>query len=212
MEASFWHQRWENQEIAFHEKTANPLLTEHFQELSLTKGSRVFVPLCGKSLDIHWLLSSGYKVAGVELSKIAIDQLFNDLGLKPNIIKINTLEHYSATNIDIFVGDIFHLTTEILGKVDGVYDRAALVALPETMRSKYTKHLLEITRNAPQLLICFEYEQSLMNGPPFSINDEEVGKHYKGFYEIVKIQSKDLAGGLRGTVSAIENAWHLERR
>ena len=80
MDPSFWRQRWEKNEIAFHESKANPLLVKHFTELSLAKGSRVFVPLCGKTLDISWLLSNGYRVAGAELSQIAIEQLFMELG------------------------------------------------------------------------------------------------------------------------------------
>lgn len=211
MDASFWHQKWKENNIAFHESESNPLLIKYFKELSLAKGSRVFLPLCGKTLDIHWLLSNGYRVAGAELSKIAIDQLFADLGVEPKISRVDQVDHYSAINIDIFVGDIFDLFGKMLGLVDAIYDRAALVALPESMRNRYTVHLKEITNKAPQLLICYEYDQSLMEGPPFSISNEEVNQHYSDSYDLTLMESTNLTGGIKGKCAARENVWLLTR-
>lgn len=210
MDASFWHQRWGNNEIGFHEREANPLLVKYFKTLSLTKGGRVFLPLCGKTLDIGWLLSNGYRVAGAELSKIAIEQLFAELGVEPKISTQGGLDHYSAKDIDIFVGDIFDLSRQMLGPVDAIYDRAALVALPVEMRHRYTAHLTEITHKAPQLLICCEYDQSLMEGPPFSITNEEVNQHYRNRYDLTLMVSRDVAGGLKGKCAAKENVWLLK--
>lgn len=210
MEASFWHQTWRDNNIAFHRSEANPLLVKYFKQLSLLEDSRVFLPLCGKTLDIPWLLSNGYRVAGVELSTIAVEQLFTELGVEPKISGAGRLEHYSAENIDIFVGDIFHLSSEILGPVDAVYDRAALVALPKEMRDRYTAHLMQITNKAPQLLICYEYDQSLMEGPPFSVSNEEVSQHYKGGYHLTPIASTNVPGGLKGKCAAKENVWLLQ--
>ncbi len=210
MDASFWHQRWGNNDIAFHEREANPLLVKYFAALSLAKGSRVFVPLCGKALDIHWLLSNGYRVAGAELSKMAIEQLFMELGVEPKVSSAGDVYHYSATNIDKYVGDIFHVSSKVLGLVDAIYDRAALVALPEELRKRYTVHLTAITDKAPQLLICYEYDQSRMEGPPFSISHEEVERHYRDSYELTLIASTDVPGGLKGKCAARENAWLLQ--
>ena len=170
MDTDFWLQRWQENNIAFHRSEANPLLVTHFKALGLAKGSRVFVPLCGKTKDIAWLLSNGYRVAGAELIEMAIEQLFMELGIAPKISDVGKVKHYSATDIDIFVGNIFELSGQILGPVDSVYDRAALVALPTEMRDRYTAHLTEITHGASQLLICYEYDQTLMAGPPFSIS------------------------------------------
>ncbi|MDF3819629.1 thiopurine S-methyltransferase [Leptospira sp. 96542] len=209
MDHDFWHQRWEKNEIAFHEKKANPLLVEYFDKLQLKEGSRVFLPLCGKTLDIHWLLSLGFRVAGVELSEIAIKQLFSELGMEPNISKIGSLKHYQAEGIDIFVGDFFQLDFQILGFVDAVYDRAALVALPQNLRVQYTKHLREITNSAKQLLVCFEYEQSQMDGPPFSILENEVNDHYGKHYQMKILDCKKLEGGLKGKLKADEKVWLL---
>jgi len=212
MESGFWHQRWEQNEIAFHKSEPNPLLVKYFTELSLAMGNRVFIPLCGKTLDISWLLSNGYCVAGAELSKIAIEQLFEELGLAPKISDAGEVDQYSAKDIDIFVGDMFLLSGSVLGPVDAVYDRAALVALPEELRKRYTLHLTEITHKAPQLLICYEYDQSLLEGPPFSVSNEEVCKHYSDSYDINLIASIDVSGGLKGQCAAKEKVWLLKMK
>ena len=212
MEPSFWHQRWEKNETGWHESKANPVLVKYFHELSLAKGRRVFVPLCGKTRDIAWLLSHGYRVAGAELSQLAIEQLFMDLGLQPDISGVDEVHQWSAKNIDIFVGNIFTLSRKILGPVDAVYDRAALVALPGDMRPLYTAHLTDMTHKAPQLLICYDYDQRLMDGPPFSVSHEEVHRHYGDNYEITLLASAEVAGGLKGKCPATENVWTLRAK
>jgi thiopurine S-methyltransferase len=210
MDPNYWHNRWERSDTqAFHEKDGNPLFIKHFGALSLPKGARVFVPLCGKTGDIHILLRNGHRVAGAELSPIAVGQLFADLGVKPNITAFGPLQRYQAENIDIFLGDLFDLTRETLGPVDAVYDRAALVALPDAMRRRYAAHLMEISNKAPQLLIVFDYDQSRMEGPPFSISDREVKELYGGSYGITFVEGVDVAGGLKGKCAAMEKVWRL---
>jgi thiopurine S-methyltransferase len=212
MDANFWHQRWEKNEIAFHEGKPNQLLVTYFQELSLAKGRRIFLPLCGKTRDISWLLSRGYRVAGAELSQLAIEQLFMDLGLQPEISAAGKISHWSAQHLDVFVGDFFALSQNMLGPVDAVYDRAALVALPETMRPHYAARLMELTNHAPQLLICYHYDQRVMDGPPFSISNEEVNRHYGRNFDLRLLASIDVPGGLKGKCPAAENVWFLRPR
>ncbi|MBX2865726.1 MAG: thiopurine S-methyltransferase [Leptolyngbyaceae cyanobacterium MAG.088] len=210
MDKNFWRQKWKNNKIAFHKSEANPFLVQHFKELSLEKGSRVFVPLCGKTLDIAWLLAHGYRVAGAELVEMAIEQLFTELGVDPTISKADDVKHYSAENIDIFVGNIFDVSSTILGPVSAIYDRAALVALPDDMRKRYTAHLTKITNNAPQLLVSFDYDQTIMNGPPFSVSNEEVTQHYGNSYNLTLLSSTDIPGGLKGRCAAKTNVWLLQ--
>ncbi|MEO0541183.1 MAG: thiopurine S-methyltransferase [Cyanobacteria bacterium P01_A01_bin.105] len=208
MKPSFWQQKWENNNIGFHKNEANPALVNHFSTLNLPKGQRVFLPLCGKTLDIPWLLSQGYRVAGAELVQMAVEQLFDELGIVPTITDLDTISRYSAPQLDIFVGNIFDLSGSTLGPVDAVYDRAALVALPPDLRLRYTAHLRAITHTAPQLLITFTYDQTLMAGPPFAISREEVHQHYSDTYTLSPIASADIPGGFKGN-AAKEHVWRL---
>jgi thiopurine S-methyltransferase len=209
MDAHFWHNKWQNNQIAFHRSSPNPLLVAHFDALSLTKDSVIFIPLCGKTLDIAWLLSKGYRIVGAELVESAIEQLFTELAMTPKIAVIGEIKHYSAQNIDIYVGDIFAVTQTLLGPIDAIYDRAALVALPNEIRRQYTAHLMKITQQAPQLLIAYHYDQQLVQGPPFSISAQEVHHHYEKHYRLTLIESVDVEGGMKGQCEATENVWLL---
>ncbi|MBI3283265.1 MAG: thiopurine S-methyltransferase [Burkholderiales bacterium] len=211
MEADFWHQKWERGDIGFHESAVNALLIKHFEKLNLAKGSRIFLPLCGKTRDIAWLLACGYSVVGAELSERAVKDLFEELGLQPEIEKLGASVRYRAKDIDVIAGDIFALSVEILGPVNAIYDRAALVALPAPLRGQYAAHLINISAAAPQLLICIEYEQRQMDGPPFSVNAAEVEQHYGATYRLKSVESKPIVGGLKGRLAATENAWLLEK-
>src|SRR5574343_966031 len=211
MDASFWHAKWEKSEIGFHQDDFNPLLLDHVGALSLAPGSRVFVPLCGKTRDILWLLQSGYRVVGAELSRLAVEQLFAEMDLAPSITQAGQLTHFAAEDIDIYVGDIFELSAAQLGQVDAVYDRAALVALPAAMRQRYAEHLAAITGRARQLLIAYDYDQSLQNGPPFAVGAAEVRSLYGRYFQPTRLASVEVVGGLRGKCPATEHVWLLQQ-
>jgi len=209
MEPEFWHRRWELKQIAFHEPSGNALLAKWFYELGLVDDQRIFVPLCGKTRDIAWLLSQRLRVVGAELSEKAVRELFQDLEFDPVVSTRGTFKLYSGPNLDVFVGDFFNLSAQVLGLVDAIYDRAALVAMPGNMRGRYCENLVQITSRAPQLLISFAYDQSLMNGPPFSVDAAQIASHYAAMYELRSLEIIEVPGGLKGVCSAHEQIWCL---
>jgi len=209
MDISFWQQKWERGELGFHQSQPNPLLIKHFDHLKLARGHRIFLPLCGKTVDISWLLSQGVHVVGVELSPLAIDQLFDSLQIEPQITSAGRFLHYRAPAIAIFVGNFFELSAEHLGPVDAIYDRAALVALPEATRQSYAAHLIHLSNAAPQLLITYEYDQSQMAGPPFAVPQPEIERLYNTTYQLQRVEHTAVAGGLKGQVASTESAWLL---
>ena len=209
MEADFWHKRWQENHIPFHEGKPNALLVRHVGVLNLTKGARIFIPLCGKTKDFDWLAAQGYRAVGAELSEIAIQQLFAELEITPSISSVGPHTRYSADGIDVFVGDIFELSAAMLGPVDATFDRAAMVAMPESMRQRYVTHVSEISNSAPQLLTCFEYDQSLLDGPPFNVEQAEVEDLYHAFYDVTLVERVPIRGGLKGKCPANAALWHL---
>lgn len=210
MKKEIWLDRWEKGQTGFHINEVNPLLVKHFHELELPLASRIFVPLCGKTLDIEWLLSKGFCVVGVELSEQAVKELFEELGEEPYIMTQGEHIHYHAENIDIFVGDFFALTPQIIENVDAIYDRAAIVALPNEMRIDYTKKILSLTQNVPQLMTTVVYDQSLMNNSPFSVNKEELERHYGDQYTITQLDEMKVEGGLKQVKDIVEYVWLLK--
>lgn len=209
MESDFWHKRWEDDHIPFHEGKPNTLLVRHLGVLNLDKTARLFIPLCGKTKDFDWLMAQGYRTVGAELSEIAIQQLFAELKTTPEISTVGTHKLYSADNIDIFVGDIFELSSDMLGSVDAIFDRAAMVAMPASMRQLYVTKVANISKNAPQLLTCFEYDQSLLDGPPFDVKQAEVEDLYRGLYDVSLVERVPIRGGLKGKCPADAALWKL---
>lgn len=213
MEAEFWHERWAARELGFHQADFNPLMVKHFAALELETGAHVFVPLCGKTRDIAWLLSQGYRVTGAELSETAVQELYAELGVTPDVTQDGPLKRYAADGLVVFVGDVFEVTAERLGAVDAVFDRAALVALPEEMRLRYVVHVIDATQTAPQFVIIFTYDQSAMDGPPFSINAMMLDVYFQDNYAVQMLEVCDVPGpGLKGQVPATESVWLLTEK
>jgi thiopurine S-methyltransferase len=206
--ADFWHERWANNQIGFHEGAVNPLLVTHFAVLGLPQAARIFLPLCGKTVDIDWLLAQGCRVAGAELSPLAVAQLFERLGLVPAVARRGELERWSAAGLDVLVGDFFALSAAELGVVDAVYDRAAMIALPPDMRRQYVAHMDDLVNCAPQLLVTLDYEQECMAGPPFAVSSAEI-REVHGHRESRLLASHAVPGGLKGRCPATENVWLL---
>lgn len=181
MDGEFWQSKWQSQDIAFNQTKTNELLQRYFNSLSLKPNSRIFVPLCGKSIDMIWLTSQGYDVVGVELSQIACNAFFEENQISVETTQIENFTVFQSAHITLFSGDFFYLNKSFLGRVDAVYDRAALIALPFEMRKKYVSHLRNITNDsAPIFLITTDYPQEDMQGPPFSIGQTEVEALFKG--------------------------------
>lgn len=206
MDANFWHQKWKDNVINFHEGVPNSSLTACFTHLALNSSSRIFVPLCGKSVDMHWLKGQGHHVIGAELSEKAIQDFFTEANLTPTITEQGPLKRYSSPGYDLYVGDIFDLTADLIGPIHAIYDRAASVALPWQMRTRYIAHVGTISQTAPMLLIVLDYDQSQMKGLPFSIPDEDVATLFGETYTLQKLS--ETAVTIKG-ISPLEKTWIL---
>lgn len=209
MSHDIWLRRWEEKNIGWHEEDGNPFLKSNYELLELKEGDTVFIPLCGKSLDIHFFLAKGQKVVGCELSHVAITELFDELGVEPFISTIDEFKVYSSESLTVFEGDILHLSAELVGHIDAIYDRASMVALPYMIRGEYTKLLRDISKNAKQLLVSFDYDQEIHQRTPYSVPLQEIESHYKEFYTIKKLDSVDVEGGLKGSCPAKEEVYLL---
>ena len=136
-----WLRLWRERRTDFHQQAVNPLLSRFWPSLGLAPGSRVFVPLCGKSLDMLWLVEQGHEVIGVELSPLAVKAFFRENHLQPVKRRQGPFTLWQHGCLAILCGDYFALTQADLGQIDSVYDRAALTALPEDLRRRYVAQL-----------------------------------------------------------------------
>ena len=173
MDPAFWQSRWQEGRTAFHEGRPNTFLSRHHSWLAGCR--RILVPLCGKSEDLAYLAGQGHEVVGVELVEDAVRQFFAEHAATPAVEQRGGFAAYTAGALTILAGDFFATTTALVGAVDGIYDRAALVALPPDMRGRYVEHVRAIAPAAKrELLISLEYPAGSMEGPPFSVDEVEV--------------------------------------
>ncbi|HRN61882.1 MAG TPA: thiopurine S-methyltransferase [Luteimonas sp.] len=199
MRPDFWHERWQDNRIGFHRDAPLPLLTRHWASLQLPAGSCVFVPLCGKSLDMVWLAEQGHRVLGVELSAMAIAQFFADRGLTPETHDSAAGRHHVAGPWELIEGDAFALPASLLADCAGVYDRAALVALPPEMRATYAAtSFRRLPAGCRGLLVTLEYPQAEKAGPPFSVDEAEVRERLERDWSIDLLQRRDILAGEPG--------------
>ncbi|MEJ7733927.1 MAG: hypothetical protein WKG00_32625 [Polyangiaceae bacterium] len=227
MGGEYWAERWKDGRIGFHEGRPNRWLEQHLSRLGARR--RVLVPLCGKTEDMAFLASRGHQVVGVELVEDAARAFFTEHGLSPEHSAAGPFQVLEAGGVRILVGDFFATTPELLGGVDALYDRAALIALPADLRRRYAAHLRVLLAEPRQerglpaeprqssaaagLLVTIEYAQALNDGPPFAVLADEVRRLY-GDLELAELgEGVADAPALRAAgVPAGERCWLVRFR
>lgn len=202
MQAEFWRQRWQQGRTGFHQDKPTPLMLKHWPSLGVAPGARVFVPLAGKSLDMAWFAAQGYRVLGVELSTLAIQQFFDGQGLQPAQHSSRYGTHYQAGAIEIIHGDAFGLDAAVLADCTAVFDRAALIALPPDLRQRYVHELYRLLPPTCRgLLVTLQYPQDEKQGPPFSVPEAEVLARYRPDWEVAVLERRDILAQQPGFVA-----------
>ena len=218
MQAEFWLERWREGRTGFHRDAPMPLLLQYWPTLALPQGGRVLVPLCGKTLDMCWLAEQGHRVLGVELSPLAVEQFFAEHGLTPTRRESPMGVHHVTGNIEIIEGDVFALDDATLAGCAAVYDRAAVIALPPPLRTRYARELYaRLPADCRGLMITLEYPQHEMEGPPFSVDADEVAALFGADWHLELLERRDILASQpkfrEDGVSALHTSVHrLQRR
>ncbi len=187
-----WHSHWTRKSPGFHEGQVNSYLQQFLPLYNLQPGDTIFMPLCGKSVDILWLSQQGYQVIGVELSKIAIESFFAESEIDFVKVQHDKLVAYEAPGITLYLGDYMNMQADTLTDCKLVYDRASIVAIESFNRKSYKRKMLELISPAtPMLLVTLDYDQSVMHGPPFSVPVNEIAELYQPEYRLELLQSSE---------------------
>jgi thiopurine S-methyltransferase len=192
MESQFWIDRWAAGNIGFHRPSFNEYLLQFWPQIGVDPAAKVFVPLCGKSLDLVWLAEQGHAVIGNELAEQAVEDFFVEAALEADREKKDRFVKYAHGDLSILCGDFFALVEEDLQGVTAWYDRAAQVALPPEMREAYYDKLAELLPvGAVGLSLSFEYPQEQKSGPPFSVEEDEIQRLCHGRFSVELIERMD---------------------
>lgn len=193
MEKEFWLTAWNEGRTRFHRDAFNSNLVKFLPSFKINANSEVLVPLCGKTLDLIYLSNAGHKVTGVEFSEIAAKSFFEENKLDYTIDISEKFKIFKSGNITILNGSLFDLDKNL--KFDFVYDRASIVALPLELREKYYTNISNhLNKNAKILMITLDYQQDLIQGPPFSVSDSEISKHLSEKFSVELINSELVKG------------------
>lgn len=197
MDREFWLSRWEEGRIGFHKGEVHPDLRTYLDRWLDESHLRVLVPLCGKSVDIPFLAGRGHEVTGIELSPKAVQAFHQEQRLRPFVDEEDGFSVYSTPGISIYCGDFFEFGPDTAGRFDRVWDRAALVALDAPRRARYVENLRRLLRPGGKVLLnTFFYDQSKMEGPPWSVSADEV-RHLWSGAEIEVLQEHDAVDEVR---------------
>ena len=210
-----WLQLWRNKgQSSFHRLTVSPLLSRYWITLKLKRSHRVLVPLCGKSLDIVWLADQGHEVVGVELSPIAIEAFFRENNLQAKKQRIGNFVRWRAKTISIWCGDFFSLRPTHIGRIDAVFDRAALTALPSEIRGAYIEQLLQLTGLDAEVLLLTVEDTELADPLVVPPIDRELEGLCLGHYSIQLLHSEPAANDdaeTRKDVTSYAKVYRLTR-
>ena len=184
-----WLERWTAGNTGWHQPTGSDTLKIFWP--AMDAGTRVLVPLCGKSVDMFWLAGQGLDVTGVELSPVAIEGFFSDHNLDYECTTVGPHKCYRATTapIVLYCGDYFEFSAP---PFDALYDRAALIALGPELRPSYAQHTSSLLNNdAFHLLDTLEYQQSQVAGPPYCVRPEEVLSYWPRLRPVCELEAID---------------------
>ncbi len=207
MEPEYWISKWVDNQIGFHQDNIHPLLVKYWPLLKLNFESRVLVPLCGKSKDMVWLADQKHQVIGIELSNVAIESFFKENHLKIEN-KIGDVSH--SQNIDLINADVFKISKKQTEKINAVYERGSLVALPQNIRTDYINYLKGLLDPGTLiLLITLEYNEKMITPPPFSITRNDVYDLYSSWCDVNYLET--IKSDVKG-VAATESVFRIQGR
>mgnify|MGYP000023117497 CR=1 FL=1 len=201
-----WLKRWDDGRIGFHRDSVHPTLMRHWPALGALPGTKVLVPMCGKSLDMRWLAEHQHPVLGIELAPLALEQFVAEGRGEVTRYQQAGFGILRQGSIELWGGDFFHFHIDQAQEIGAFYDRAALIALPVATRQRYAFHLAQLIPPAALgLLISLTRPDD--GGPPFGVEAEEVRRLFEPNFLVTHLgDAAPEANGFR------ESAWALVRR
>lgn len=200
LDRGYWEEVWRQDDLGFHQPQVNRHLQRFWSRLKLAPEARVFVPLCGKSLDMDWLLSEGHEVIGVDLSEKAQQDYLASHVEPVRYTEENSLKLAWQGRLLFVAGDVFHLKPEMLRSVDAVYDRAALVALPPAVRQNYALFLAQCLKPGARMLLVTREASEPRLQPPFNIASDEVEQLFGGNFRVEQVHAEVRGDGVGESV------------
>lgn len=180
-----WCLRWNENKTGWH----SPLVHHHLKQFweifcpPDCADKYVFVPLCGKSLDLQWMYyNQGCTVVGCDISETALTSFVREhpvLNMRRSEVLFKggqqvTMFHTEDRRLRLYLCDLFIMHQSPESPFKMIWDRGSLVAMEPSSRRKYVDYLSELAAaDVRWLLETIDYPEGVHNGPPCRIAKEE---------------------------------------
>lgn len=190
-EDKFWHQAWEDGRTRFHLSEYNTNLVKFFPSYSFKQKNSCLVPLCGKTLDMHFLADHFENVVGVDIVKMPLEQFFSDHQINSHEEPKN--KSINGRNITLYERDFLNDNLAELKQFDFIYDRASLVAIEPKLRPKYVQQIKNFFHQDTILHLATFEREIHGGGPPYDLTPDEVREYFNDFnIEMLIDESRDF--------------------
>lgn len=186
MTVGMWKECWNTPNVEFHNPQLNELFVKYHQRMLTRPGMRIFVPLCGKAVEMKWLVDHGHKVVGLEAAPVPCKAFFEENGIPYNVKEMKGIhgEKYESLdhNIVIYSCDFFLFTADICGEFDGIWDSGGLNSMDVEDREAYIRRIRTLMgKGCVNLTEFVNFDKSMVD-ITWSMTKEELQKVFgEGF-------------------------------
>jgi len=197
----YWENRYKTRCFQWHIDQVHPQLLKYLGELTnLGEGKqeslKFFVPLCGKSKDIPFLLSLGFEVFGIEVVASVIQEFSKENDIELEFDEGKHLYSSKDGKLKIYCEDMFKCPIEEYGPFDCIWDRASFIALDYAFRPAYmdvvkrsVAHGIGSGHKFRYLIQTVKYDKNNFNGPPKCVDAEDFKEHFESWAKVTVLES-----------------------
>ncbi|XP_056018021.1 probable thiopurine S-methyltransferase isoform X2 [Ostrea edulis] len=174
------------------------LLEKHIDKLiNGRQRIKIFVPLCGKSVDMKWLWDQGHTIIGVESVRSAVEEFFKEQSIKYTVSDLPDIGGSVFTSEDermkLYCCDLFKFNSKLEGGMNAVWDRGSIVAINRDERQRYAELLTSLlSPDCRYLLDTLEYDETKYPGPPFYLSEQEIHNLFGDKLSITRLDRIDI--------------------
>uniref|UniRef100_S4R8E2 thiopurine S-methyltransferase n=2 Tax=Petromyzon marinus TaxID=7757 RepID=S4R8E2_PETMA len=181
----YWQGAWQRRQIGFHDPNVHEKLIKYLDAMRSGRAKlRVFLPLCGKAVDMKWLADLGHEVVGVEGVESAIVEFFSEQNVEFRRQTVPSLpdgELFQSLDgkMSVYRCDFFNFTSAVAGRFDAMWDRGGLVAINASDRERFAAIMTDLMApGCRYLLDTFNYNDLTFKGPPHYVPESEIRALY----------------------------------
>ncbi|XP_033756355.1 probable thiopurine S-methyltransferase [Pecten maximus] len=174
-----WLNNWEGDCTPWHMSDVHEGLARYYKVL-VNKPSvqnKIFLPLCGKSVDIKWLADRGNEVVGVEAAEMGLVEFFAEQNIEYSVEAAASVKgklfRSRDNKIRLYCCDIFDFSASVECGFSGVWDRGSIEALEFEDRKRYIE-LMRTLISSETGYLAEIVERDLGKGPPYYVTADEL--------------------------------------